>query len=624
MQSTFSGIEIGKRSLNAHNRALTTAGHNLSNASVRGYSRQRVQMEATHPIYRPQLNRAERPGQVGQGVQVARVERLKDMILEGRIVSQANGEGYWQSRDKYVMMLEQVYNEPTNLSVRSLMDQFWDGWQELAMLPEQGASRAAVVRNGEALIEGIHQRSRSLHELREMLDDEIRATVRDVNVLIRDIADINMEIVKSEAAGDNPNDLLDRRDVLVEDLSKLINITTDTRDPDEFNIHTSGFHIVQGGISRPFELEAEPANEGFSRVRWSHSDETADFRGGKLFALQELRDSDVREELQKLDTMTITFIDLVNEIHRDGYGLDGASGNDFFVEHQAVINALGNYDSTGDGAFDSTYLHRINGANRLQNEQQIGLSGVITLPSADGTVDVQYNPTDTVGDLIARINNSGAEVTARLNREDRLQLRATPAEALENPDFVIRSLQDSGQFLVGYSGVLLASGAAGAFSSDAADQVTALRADADFSVAPLARPSSWIEVTETLRRDPSKVAASFGEAGRPGEAGNGMAAREIASLRNNPVMVGRTATFDDYFADSVAEIGLKGKEARIALETQQLIMKDLREMRESISGVNIDEELADMIRFQHGYNAAARYIAQVDQMLDVIINRMGV
>ncbi|MFW6260295.1 MAG: flagellar hook-associated protein FlgK, partial [Spirochaetota bacterium] len=132
MQSTFSGIELGKRSLFAQNRGLQTVGHNLSNASVDGYSRQRVELSPTDPLYRPQLNRAETPGQIGQGVDIARVERIRDMLLEGRIVSQASGEGYWESRDKYVRMLEQVYNEPTDVSVRTLMDQFWDGWQELS------------------------------------------------------------------------------------------------------------------------------------------------------------------------------------------------------------------------------------------------------------------------------------------------------------------------------------------------------------------------------------------------------------------------------------------------------------------------------------------------------------
>src|SRR5262245_22186260 len=115
MDSAFSGIEIGKRSLFAHNRALTTVGHNLSNANTEGFSRQRVQFSSSEPIYRPDLARAETPGQIGQGVDIARVERVKDQLLEGRIVTNGSDEGYWQARDNYVKQLEQIYNEPSEL-----------------------------------------------------------------------------------------------------------------------------------------------------------------------------------------------------------------------------------------------------------------------------------------------------------------------------------------------------------------------------------------------------------------------------------------------------------------------------------------------------------------------------
>jgi flagellar hook-associated protein 1 FlgK len=88
-------------------------------------------------------------------------------------------------------------------------------------------------------------------------------------------------------------------------------------------------------------------------------------------------------------------------------------------------------------------------------------------------------------------------------------------------------------------------------------------------------------------------------------------------------MIGKKTTFDDYFADAVAGIGLKGEQAEIMLRTQQQIMKDLRDMRESLSGVNIDEEVAEMIKFQHGYAAVARFISEFTRMLDTIINRIG-
>ncbi|TVR59470.1 MAG: flagellar hook-associated protein FlgK [Spirochaetaceae bacterium] len=624
MQSTFSGIEIGKRSLLSHSIGLSTVGHNLANASVEGYSRQRVEMSATDAIYRPQLNRAERPGQIGQGVDVARIERIRDGLLEQRLVAQANGEGYWGTRDSYVSMLEQIYNEPSDLSVRHLMDQFWDGWQELSIFPEQMAPRHVLLQRGESLIEGINSRYESLHMIRTMLDDDVRASVGQINDLTAEIAKINEEIIKVKAVGDNPNDLLDRRDLLVEKLSGFIQITTDSRDPDEFHVHTGGFHLVQGRIARPFDTRPEPLDNGFSRVVWAHSDEDVRIRGGRLGALVELRDGDVRTEIQKLDTMTINFVDLVNEIHRDAYGLNGRTDTDFFSEYPFVENILGNYDRSGDGAFDSTYLYRMTGAHRLTANEQIGLSGTMTFSAAAGTLDVQYNPTDTVRDIVARINTSGAEVVARIDRNGSLELRATAAADRENPDFVIRNVEDSGQFLVGYAGILPATGPDGAYAWDQPDAALALRDDSRFSVSPLMNPSGWIAVNPEIAGDPATIGAGFGSAGRAAESGDGAAALAVAALRNSPVMVGQTATFDDYFADAVAEIGLKGEQAALAIATQNQIMKDLRDFRQAISGVNIDEELAMMIKFQHGYNAAARFITTVDRMLDTIINRLGV
>ncbi len=106
--------------------------------------------------------------------------------------------------------------------------------------------------------------------------------------------------------------------------------------------------------------------------------------------------------------------------------------------------------------------------------------------------------------------------------------------------------------------------------------------------------------------------------------GNGGAALAIAQLRTTPVMVGVTSTFDGYFADRVAGIGLKGEEASRSMDTTKLVLKDLTDMRESVSGVNVDEELTSMITYQNGYAAIARFVSTMDGLLDVIINKMGV
>jgi len=630
MQSTFAGIELGKRGLIAHNQALHTGGHTLSNASTEGYSRQRVELKPTDPLDMPQVNREERPGQVGQGVDVAVVDRIKVVILEGRIVAQRNAQSYWEARDKYILMVEQIYNEPSELSVRTLLDKFWESWQELSLSPSEGAVRKSVLERGDALMDGIHERYQSLKSIRDMLEVEVTALVEQINKTGADIAALNEQIVKVKAMGANPNDLLDRRDLLVEKMSAMLDITVDNRDPDEFTVHTGGMILVQGRVSLSLMAEMDPENEGYSKVVWAKGGEQVQVRGGKLAAVLELRDEDIREEIQKLDLMTVNLADMVNDIHRNAYGVNGKSNVNFFNEYPAVLNIDCNYDRNGDGIFDSTYIFRITGSHALRAQEQVGLEGVMTLSGPSGPVSVEYRPTDTVEDIIKRINTSGAEIAAGLDLDGRLFLKATPAAAMDNPDFVIRRIEDSDQFLAGYAGILAAPGPGGGFRFDQADAVRNLYTgegrygDARYAVAPLAHPAGWIEINRDLKDDIKTLAAGFGENGRAALAGDGSAALAIANLRNTPVMVGNVDSFDDYFSLLVADVGLKGETAARALDTQNAIMKDLNDLKASISGVNIDEELSNMIKYQHGYTAAARFVNAVDKMLETIINRLGV
>ena len=620
-------IEIGKRAVDAHQQAINTTGHNLSNINTPGYSRQRVEFTPYEPIYLPGLNREETPGQIGQGTVVSRIERIRDELLDRRIIAQAGGEGYWSTRDPYIRELEKIYLEPGENSIRSKMDQFWNAWHELSLYPTDNAPRMSVIERGKTLIDGIHERYGSLKNLQDQTEEDIKMTVFQINDIVRQIAALNEDIQKVKAQGDNPNDLSDRRDLLTDQLSSLINITVDRRDPDEYMLHTGGVILVQGRIGRQFDL-VRNMDSGYSDIVWNETREYLEFHNGdhngSLGALLDLRDHTIKSEIQILDNMTMNFIGLVNEVHQQGYGINGRTGLDFFTEYPFATNINGNYDRSGNGEYDSSYIFRVSGSNVLESRAQVGLEGTITLSAADGLRQIPYYPTDTVADIVTRINNSGSEVTARLNRENILTMKATPSDSWENPDFVIRHIEDSGQFLTGYAGLLANAGPGGAFDWNRADAVSSLRADeASWQTAPIAHPSGWIEVNPAIVRDPGSVVSGFGENGRPANPGNGEAALAIAAIRNSEVMVGQFRTFDDYFADSVGRIGLLGEQSGRALETQNLIMKQLEEMRQSISGVNMDEELANLLKYTHGYNAAARFITTVNQMFDTLI-RMGV
>lgn len=623
MANSFAGIEIGKRSLMAHSTQIQTAGHNISNADTEGYSRQRVIVKSFEPIYRPDLERAMVPGQIGQGCDVESINRIKDELLESRIVEQKNVESYWETRDKYYSMIESVYNEPNDVSVRTNMDKFWKGWQELSTYPESDAARLAVVVRGQTLTNSIQQQYKSLRGIGDQINGDIEAVVKQVNDLSRQIASVNGEIVRSKGLGDNPNDLMDRRDLLVEKLSSLINVTVTQKDPDEFMVHTDGQIIVQGSLARQIETVGQLDNNGYGKLMWSDTKLDAEFHGGTLGALVELRDKDIRTEIQSLNTMALNFADLVNDVHRNAIGKNNTTGLDFFVQHDFVENVNGNYDRNGDGVEDTSYIFRMTGTNALKMQEQIGLSGTMTINGASGNIDVAYFSTDTVEDVINRINDSNGEVKAYLDRNSCLVLKATSSKGMENPDFVIRHVEDSGMFLTGYSGILQGSGADNAYDFNRANAVDVL-AGAQFSVSPVLNPSAYIEVNGLIQNDVSSVAAAFKNSQGFAEPSDGRAAVEMAAIRNTKIMIGSQRTFDDYFADTITNVGLKGEQAQNQLATQNKIMGDLRDLRDSISGVNIDEELADIIKFQHGYNVAAKFISVQDELLDTLINRLGV
>ena len=410
--------------------------------------------------------------------------------------------------------------------------------------------------------------------------------------------------------------------MLVDKLSKLVNITTDNRDADEFMVHLDGQVLVQGGIGRSFDLKTVVDNNGYSKLIWKDTGNDARISGGTLGALIELRDVDIRSEIQSLNTMTMNFTDLVNDVHRNAYGANHITGLNFFNQRPFVENVNGNFDRDGDGAFDHSYVFRFTGTTKLDLQAQIGLEGTMTFSAASGTVEVAYRPTDSVETVINRINDSNGEVKAYLDRNGSLVLKGTTAAAIENPDFVIRHVEDSGFFLTGYAGILRASGADGAYDFERADAVEAL-ADAQFAVAPVMNPSGYIAVNQTIKNDVMSVGAAFIDRGLV-NAGDGRAAVEIAAIRNSAVMIGHKRTFDDYFADSVTNVALKGEQAENNFLSHNAAMDDLRSLRESISGVNIDEELADILKFQHGYNAAAKFVSVWDSLIDTVINRLKV
>jgi len=618
MESTFAGIELGKRGLITHQAALHVTGHNVANAETEGYSRQQVTLEVFDPLYIPGLTRELTPGQIGQGVQVEKILRARDMLLEDRILSESNGLSYWKGLNDWIYQVELVHNEPTDKSIMHVLDKFWSAWQELANNPEEVGTREAVREYGGALAYHINSTYGALKAIRDNIEKTIEVRVEEINTIAKQIAHLNGEILRSEAAGDNPNDLWDKRDLLVEKLAGYVDIHIGRSDRDEFFVYIGGKHLVQGKHFEQLALRKNPENEGYSDVLWKEDDSFLKLKLGELKALLDARDIELKEQIDALDTFTVNLIDMVNGIHRRGFGLNLRTGLDFFEELPISVNLLGDHDFNRDGLVDGTAIFRITGTQNVNPDDVVGLAGTITLNNG---ITVEYTDTDTVADMITRVNNSGADVKLYVNSDGRLVVRS------DTPNFYISHLEDSENFLVQYSGILRGSGQAAAF--DYSQSEMAQNISEDFMVMQKLHPSSWIQLSDGIMNEVESIAAAKGTDtdgdGIPNlsdGAGNGDNALKIAGLRFDRVMIGGSSTINEYYQALIARTGLKGEVAENESTNRGLIVENLKNLRKSISGVNIDEELVNLVKFQHGYAAAARFVTEMNRMLDVLINRM--
>lgn len=634
MSSTFMGLEIGKRGLASHQQALHVTGHNISNAENKEYTRQRVVITAADPIYMPALNRANTPGNMGQGSVVSIVERIRDHFIDDRIVSEKNNMGYWKTKNDFIYQIEAVYNEPSDQSLRSRLDALWSSWQELSKYPEERSTREVVKEKAVHLSNEVKNIYRQLYELREDANRQVAQRVDQINLYAREIRDLNERIQKSEALGDRPNDLYDKRDAFIEKLSGIVDVTVGRSDKDEHIVYIGGENLVQGSIYRPLKAVRNPDNNGMYDVMW-HTETNVTIKSGELAGLIDVRDNILRQNINDINAFSINFTDMVNEVHKDGFGRRGETNVNFFNHLAISDNPEGNFDLNNNGINNVTAIFKVAGSNKVDSSAAIGIRGTLTFArndEYDSIAEIDYNESDTVNSVIKRINDAKLGVSAYIDHRGHLAVKATLAKDDDKKNFMIRHLEDSGQFFVGFTGVLKQSGPQGSFDYRRVDDIVKfLPARDNITITPKFNPAAFMTVSDDIMRDVDKIAAAKGrDVGGTGDfntsngIGDGSNALQMASLRHRQAMVDSKTTFNEFYTSLISRVGSQGEEAKNRVENQTVMLKNLENIRESVSGINLDEEMANMISFQHGYNAAARLISTFDNMLDVIINRMGV
>src|SRR5699024_7569224 len=210
--STFHGLEMARQALFAQQSALYTTGHNISNANTDGYSRQRVNFETTSPFPAASRNRPEIPGQMGTGVKIGTIERLRDRFLDMQYRAENSKAGYWDTKNEALGRLESVLNEPSDSGLSHTMNQMWESLQDLSANPDNSGARSVVVGRGEAVADTLNYLSKTIQAQREEQKDQMEATVKKANSILNQINEINKNIKAIEPHGLVSNDLYDDRD----------------------------------------------------------------------------------------------------------------------------------------------------------------------------------------------------------------------------------------------------------------------------------------------------------------------------------------------------------------------------------------------------------------------------
>ncbi|EAX46819.1 flagellar hook-associated protein FlgK [Thermosinus carboxydivorans Nor1] len=347
MRSTFSGLNALTRGIYANQIALDTVGHNISNANTEGYSRQLASIVSTRP---ETLYGEYGPMQLGTGAAVEAVTRARDSFIDRQFWQENSSLGYGETATEILSKIEGVFREPSEYGLQTVLNNFWQAWQTLSTNASDDGARAALQQRGVELVNAIGHAAQQLKDMVADINSVVEIKVNKVNQITSEILSLNKQIALIETGGrDHANDLRDRRDLLVDQLSTLVGVTVTEDKYGNYIVRTGNVLLVDGNTRNELGVVSQKDSDyGYevynvvyggtvpSGSRFMQGGTAVVFpegNKGEIKGLLAMRDATgVKGYLDKLATMSQFFLTDFNSLHRDGYGLaDTATGNDFFV-----------------------------------------------------------------------------------------------------------------------------------------------------------------------------------------------------------------------------------------------------------------------------------------------------
>ena len=326
-------LEIGRQGLNTSKQALQTTSNNIANANTPGYSRRRAQIE-TNPMT------FSGGQQLGGGVQVSKVMRVHDDFVQKQIVDEAQALGSLKMQAEVMQRLEStVMRDGEHIS--ELVNKFFNDYRELSSSPETASLRTVVGSSADALGAGIRRMNDSFEGMKRELDLRIGDVTDQINMTTREIAGLNNTIAESEARGEVPNDLYDRRDSLVRNLSSKVDVAVTPDQRGQITVISGGAVLVQGtdtnelSVARTPETEAKTPGQVDVYIKTAGGGErpiTRLIKQGELGGMIRVRDEVIGQSQGQLDKIAYHIAKSVNGVHSKGVGVDGTSGRNMFKD----------------------------------------------------------------------------------------------------------------------------------------------------------------------------------------------------------------------------------------------------------------------------------------------------
>ncbi|MBN3146327.1 flagellar hook-associated protein FlgK [Pectobacterium brasiliense] len=543
--------------------ALSTVSNNISNQAVTGYSRQNAILEQA-------TSSSTSAGYIGNGVNVVSINRQYNEFITNQLRSAQTTSSSVSAYYEQISKIDNLLASSTT-SLSSTIQGFFSNLQNLTSNAGDSSTRQTVLGKAEGLVNQFKVTDKYLRDMDSGLNTQIQSTVGQINTYTDQIASLNNEITKLMGAnsGTMPNDLLDQRDLLVDQLNKLVGVDVTVQDGTVYNVALkNGTNLVQAGTSN--QLVAISSSIDPSRLTIGYKDRTNDvvtlnessLTGGSLGGLIAFRSETLDEARNQLGQLALAFADAFNAQHQKGFDHDGVKGGDFFSFGKAVV--LDDSKNAGNAVLTPSYTDTKDVQATNYSVKYDGASWQVTRLSDNSKFTAMVDTSDN------SLNFDGIKMT----------ISGTPAT---NDSFLLKPVNDV---------------------------IT------DMSVAI---------------SDPNKIAAAsvkLDSAGNPvvdgsgnpvfGGVGDNTNAKALLALQNEKI-VGGKASASGAYASLVGMIGNQTSTLKINNTSQQNVVKQLTAEQQSVSGVNLDEEYGDLMRYQQYYMANAQVIKTAQSIFDALL-----